>query len=107
MKNNTSIVNYIMRTHSVEWAPLVEEGVNTNGIDVKSLRETKLKGGRLPSCCALNPERVTRTITIRPVKKSLSWKERPSSKERNFQRVIISTHRPDSNIRLLPKQAAR
>ncbi len=35
---NTEIVNYITKTNQTEWAPLHEEGINTNGIFVKVLR---------------------------------------------------------------------
>lgn len=34
----TSIFDYITRTGLAEWQPLIEEGINTNGIYVKILR---------------------------------------------------------------------
>jgi len=34
----TEIAGYITRTTQTEWSPLVEEGINTNGIYVKGLR---------------------------------------------------------------------
>src|SRR4030095_3160967 len=35
---NTNIQNYIVSTGSIEWKPLIEEGVDTKGIFVKVLR---------------------------------------------------------------------
>ncbi|WP_276501692.1 dimethylsulfonioproprionate lyase family protein [Terrimonas pollutisoli] len=35
---NTSIIDYITKTSLIEWQPLVENGVDTNGIYVKILR---------------------------------------------------------------------
>ena len=34
----TSILDYIIKTGLTEWQPLLEEGINTNGIYVKILR---------------------------------------------------------------------
>jgi len=35
---DTNIQNYIVKTFSAEWKPLIEEGVDTSGIFVKVLR---------------------------------------------------------------------
>ena len=35
---NTNILNYITSTNAMEWAPLVEKGIDTKGIFVKVLR---------------------------------------------------------------------
>lgn len=35
---NTSITNYIKKSRQLEWQPLLEAGVNTKGIYVKTLR---------------------------------------------------------------------
>jgi quercetin dioxygenase-like cupin family protein len=45
---NTSILNYTVRSSSVEWVPLIEEGINTKGIYVKSLRKDE-QAGRSPT----------------------------------------------------------
>lgn len=34
----TKSLNQLVRSHKTEWRPLVEEGVNTNGIFIKTLR---------------------------------------------------------------------
>jgi len=34
----TGITDYMVRTNQIEWAPLVEAGVNTKGVFVKVLR---------------------------------------------------------------------
>lgn len=39
----TSISDYIVKSNSVEWIPLVEEGINTKGIYVKSLRRDEVE----------------------------------------------------------------
>jgi len=44
----TSISDYIIKSNSVEWTPLEEAGVNTKGIEVKSLRRDE-KGQRSPT----------------------------------------------------------
>ena len=35
---NTNIQEYIVKTNSTDWKPLIEEGVNTKGIFIKTLR---------------------------------------------------------------------
>ena len=44
---STKIQDYILSTHSVEWQPLQEAGVNTTGIYIKTLRFDD--AGRPPS----------------------------------------------------------
>ena len=36
--------NYISRTGNIDWKPLIEKGVNTNGLFVKALRIDENKG---------------------------------------------------------------
>jgi anti-sigma factor ChrR (cupin superfamily) len=44
---STKIEDYIVKTHSIEWKPLKEEGLDTSGIYVKTLRVDN--NGRPPS----------------------------------------------------------
>ncbi len=45
---NNQITNYITKSSQTEWAPLIEEGVDTNGVFVKVLRYDE-KNKRAPT----------------------------------------------------------
>lgn len=45
---STDVIDYIKRTPEIDWLPLIEKGVDTTGIFVKSLRKDNTTG-RSPS----------------------------------------------------------